>query len=93
VGVRGIDIDYLSEPGVDQVAVAASLTLLYNVQLKRYLHVQSMLSPEQWAHFESVDPNNFEMRTLKKAAKELRIAFKDTVLVHYKNRVQHDAKS
>lgn len=84
-GIRGIDLDYLLDPRVEHKPCHAALELVVAKELTRWLEVRAMCTKEQWEWFELMEENDrLEVRTLKKAARELRDAFKRQVLKFFK---------
>lgn len=92
-GIRGIDLDYLLDMRVDHRPCLAALEEVVSKELARWLEVRAMCTPEQWAFFEAMEEfDRLEMRTIKKAARELKDAFKRRVLRFYKEAMDREAE-
>lgn len=83
-GIRGIDLDYLTDDRVDHQLAMRALEGVVANQLARCRQVRSMVTEKQWEYYEVCAPEIKEMKTWRKAKRELKTAFENQVLVFFK---------
>lgn len=83
-GVRGLDLDFLSDSRVDHQLAMRALEEVVAKELARWRQVVSSVTSNQWAYFYAIGEDNRETRARNKARRELVEAFKRRVLVFYK---------
>lgn len=83
VGVQQVDLEELTDSRVDYALVVRSFDAVV-VKLTRWHEVRGMAAEQQWLYFEATNEVNVQTRTLAKAAKEVREAFRRQVHVFYR---------